>query len=248
MTAMASRLLAALLVATVLLGACGDDDTADDPADAAATDGRPDSADSTTDSTNDDGDGTGSDDDDGDSNGGDGSGDLTDSDSTVTTESGGDGDGGDGAGAGDGDGAGDDGTTSGGGDGEVPDESSTVTPATVTPVPEGIVVGECVNDPGTDPTEVPCGGPHDAEVYHSFELTGSSFPGDGDVDNLGGAGCIGSAFDDFVGVNYDDSDLFVDIFAPDAAAWADGDRAVLCYLYDGTTGDTITGSAAGSGR
>ena len=101
-----------------------------------------------------------------------------------------------------------------------------------TTLPEGdpvaadrIEVGDCFNDQdaidlATLPV-VPCGEPHDKEVYHLFELP----------EPAGGA--------------YPSSALEIFPIPPSEASWSGGDREVVCALYDARRQE-LTGSARGS--
>lgn len=102
-------------------------------------------------------------------------------------------------------------------------------------------VGDCVQLP-TDHElvqsveGVPCGEPHDAELYAEFDVPDGAFPGDPALEKLAGEGCYerwGSA----VGTVYeDDKVLDFTFFLPSEQGWAEGDREVQCMVLriDGT--------------
>lgn len=100
-----------------------------------------------------------------------------------------------------------------------------------------IRLGDCMVDPGEGVIEsvkaVPCSDPHDLEIYHAFNLVGSSYPADMDMqaDN----GCY-NAFEPFVGKSYESSVYDYMIITPTPESWDEvDDREVLCALtsYDG---------------
>jgi hypothetical protein len=115
-------------------------------------------------------------------------------------------------------------------------------------------VGDCFDDEPSDEevTEildvpaVPCGEPHDNEVFHAFELRGDELPSDADIEELVDEECL-PAFGRFVGTSYEESEL--DLFAiwPTERAWAAGDREVLCAVFAMDL-SKLEGTVAGSGR
>ena len=116
-------------------------------------------------------------------------------------------------------------------------------------------VGDCFDDPEnleevvTDVAAVPCGGPHDNEVY-SVQSLGSSFgdayPGEAALSEFSYEACSGVAFDSYVGGSYLDSSLEVFTFTPTQESWDDGDREFVCALYRLDFGK-LTGTARDSG-
>jgi hypothetical protein len=119
-----------------------------------------------------------------------------------------------------------------------------------------IEVGDCLNDAAADsdavnsvPT-VDCAEPHDSEVYDSVQLPDGDFPGDQAVTDQGFDACE-APFGTFVGVAYADSTLDYSIYSPTEDGWANGDREVLCIVFDiDADGNPIqsTGSLAGAAR
>lgn len=114
-----------------------------------------------------------------------------------------------------------------------------------------IVVGDCLNDASVADEEVnslpivPCTEPHDSEVYFAFELTTPELPTQTELDTAVSENC-GAAFDDFIGLSYDDSIYYISSYSPSVESWADGDREILCTVYD-EAGQT-TGSLEAIGR
>lgn len=94
-------------------------------------------------------------------------------------------------------------------------------------------VGDCLDDPDSEEFEtvgaVPCGEPHDYELFHAFTVAGMAFPDDGRWDELTEP-CYGEQYTEFVGVTYDESELDALPFTPTEEAWTDGDRTVQCVV------------------
>lgn len=114
-----------------------------------------------------------------------------------------------------------------------------------------LAVGDCFDDTSEDAGEVelttipivPCADPHDVEVYHAFDIADGDFPGqeaiDAEVET-----CLEEPFTSFVGLAYADSVFEVYPLYPTEASWEQGDREVLCGLYDpqGPTEGSVEGS------
>jgi hypothetical protein len=112
-----------------------------------------------------------------------------------------------------------------------------------------VAVGDCFNEDGggedvSDVPAVPCVEPHDNEVFHLFDLTGDVFPVD--IDEQADAGCM-AQFAAFVGIEYDAS-TEIDFFtiSPSADTWSEGDREVICSVFD--IDKQTTGTLAGAAR
>jgi hypothetical protein len=111
-------------------------------------------------------------------------------------------------------------------------------------------VGDCLGDAAagqvSDVQVVPCGEPHDAEVFADFQLDGAEYPGAEEVTRLADEGCL-SAFEDYVGLPYQRSALEITYFAPTESSWNDlGDRLVSCLLHD--PAGPVSGSLKGAAR
>jgi hypothetical protein len=109
--------------------------------------------------------------------------------------------------------------------------------------------GQCLNEPDTEEVRnvevVDCSEPHDLEVYRTGELPDQTF----DPAIIDGASfeiCL-AAFDGFVGTPYADSELDIYYLIPSEQSWADGDREVVCAVYD-LSGEQLTGTAGNVGR
>lgn len=112
-----------------------------------------------------------------------------------------------------------------------------------------IKVGDCTGDLATgDLTEldaIPCGDPHKSEAYAAITLDDGDYPGTEAVKTQADDGCSGG-FETFIGVAYDDSELFLTSLTPTEDSWAQGDREILCLVYDDAA-DT-TGSLKDANR
>ena len=112
-------------------------------------------------------------------------------------------------------------------------------------------VGTCFDDQGLDATEVTsvplveCEEPHDNEVYRLFNVTSTVFPGDESLLQTAADGCF-DEFESFVGLEYSQSILDFSWFTPTAQSWEEGDREVICFVYDLDL-KKLTGTMAGSG-
>ena len=115
-------------------------------------------------------------------------------------------------------------------------------------------VGDCFdNSPGqaelmSEVEEVPCSESHDNEVYAVGDHPASSdvpYPGDDALDEYGIGYCL-SVFDNYVGIDFEDSRLYIAFFLPTPYEWEEGDdREATCYLYDPNLAK-LTGSMKGS--
>jgi len=115
-----------------------------------------------------------------------------------------------------------------------------------------VTVGDCFDDPPEfdEVSSVPiidCAEPHDNEVYAIFDYTGSAdYPGDDEIERAANTGCI-DRFEEFVGIDYFESEIFVGAFWPSPGTWDDGDREVICFAYEGDF-SKITGTLQGAAR
>lgn len=116
-------------------------------------------------------------------------------------------------------------------------------------------VGDCFNETemntalsGGEVTGIPvidCAEPHDAEFFHSEILPEGEFPGDEEIQSTATEVCEGTAFTDFVGIEWMNSEFYTSFLTPIAEGWAAGDREILCYI---TSEPGTTGTLANSGR
>ncbi|HET6952015.1 MAG TPA: septum formation family protein [Acidimicrobiales bacterium] len=102
-------------------------------------------------------------------------------------------------------------------------------------------VGDCLTDNAIgDVSEVPvvpCTEAHTSEVFYSHTIEDGDFPGSDGLTTIGEQACI-PAFEQFVGVPYEASVLDVTTLEPTADSWEQGDRELLCLIYD-PAGDTV---------
>jgi hypothetical protein len=106
-------------------------------------------------------------------------------------------------------------------------------------------VGNCVNS-GTDgissPTAVPCGQPHDAEVYARFALAGHNWPGGAAIGAQARQGCT-ARLGGYLNPQLATTVLAESYVFPDQGAWNAGERAVICEIR--STAGKLTGSVRG---
>ena len=111
-------------------------------------------------------------------------------------------------------------------------------------------VGDCFDDGSTFADErvdgvagVPCGKPHDNEVYAVFDVTMPSFPGER-MGEVAQQACL-ERFEAFVGKDYESSSLDVASLFPSRESWTrKNDREVICAVYD-VAASKLTGSVKG---
>ena len=99
-----------------------------------------------------------------------------------------------------------------------------------------LAVGDCFDRASEDGeiSDVPivdCAEPHDSEVFHSFEVADGEYPGDEALLAQAEEQCL-PAFEEYVGIDYASSRLDVFPITPTEGSWGDGDREVVCALYD----------------
>ncbi len=112
-----------------------------------------------------------------------------------------------------------------------------------------LTVGDCLPsvewaEEVTDVTVVPCDQPHTDEVYLVTELPDGDYPGDTELQSRADEICV-PAFEEFVGIDYDDSALDYYWYIPTKVSWSRfGDRKIHClaFSYDDVTG-TLKGAA-----
>jgi hypothetical protein len=112
-------------------------------------------------------------------------------------------------------------------------------------------VGDCLAE-FTDGAELssieaaPCSEPHSDEIYAEGTVPDvDEFPGTKAVEAAAQDICLAD-YEAFVGRSYDRSVLDIGYLTPTEDSWADGDRAVLCTIFDPL--EEVTGSLRGSER
>lgn len=111
-------------------------------------------------------------------------------------------------------------------------------------------VGDCLNDATASETvetipTVPCAEPHDSEIYASIIMRGDVYPGQDAVIAEADAACL-DAFAGFIGTSYAESLYYYSYYFPTEGSWANGDREILCTVYD--EAGQVTGSLQNIGR
>ena len=117
-----------------------------------------------------------------------------------------------------------------------------------------VKAGDCFDDPPslemgdeevTDLPTIDCAGPHDNEVFGTFEVEDGPYPGEEALDDAAAA-CL-PLFEDYVGAPLDDvPELDIFWIIPLADSWEGGDRTVTCALFDSDF-QKLTGSRRGAG-
>jgi hypothetical protein len=107
-----------------------------------------------------------------------------------------------------------------------------------TGAPLAYEIGDCFQEESDDRGNTEfrdCSEPHDYEVYSEFELPDTpdgSYPGDDRMSFVADEGCL-DAFEDFVGVPWEESYYDFSWVAPDEVTWTEhDDRLVQCLAID----------------
>jgi putative regulator of septum formation len=110
----------------------------------------------------------------------------------------------------------------------------------------GLRAGECLNSSpnGLSFTILPCTTPHGAEVFATFSLTGSSWPGSAVVKQQANSGCA-NRIAGYVNPQLLTAGLNQQFVYPDQDAWQAGVRTVVCEVSSAT--GPLTGSVRNSG-
>ena len=113
-------------------------------------------------------------------------------------------------------------------------------------------VGQCVQLPTgdniTDLETTDCSALHDAEVFHLTQVTENERPSDSELEDMGGDACL-AAFEGYVGIPYEESELDYTILYPSPGSWEEGDREIICFIISGDGTDTqLSGSMRGANK
>ena len=93
---------------------------------------------------------------------------------------------------------------------------------------------------------VGCNEPHTYEVYATFNLSGSVWPGTYTVDSLADDGCF-ARFKSFVGISYENSEWYISSLVPTKDSWEQlDDREIVCLIKPNF--GAVAGSARGTRR
>jgi hypothetical protein len=102
--------------------------------------------------------------------------------------------------------------------------------------------GECLDPQGQSYTLISCDSPHEAEVFATFNLAGTSWPGSTKVAAAASSGCATRL------TGYLNPQLAVSLAStyvyPDATAWQAGTRTVICEVR--AASGQLTGSVRGA--
>ena len=102
--------------------------------------------------------------------------------------------------------------------------------------------GECIDPHGQTASIVACGTPHNAEVFATFTLPDSKWPGDSAVQAAASSGCATRL------TAYLNPQLAISLTStyvyPDAVAWQAGTRTVICEVQ--AASGLLTGSVRGA--
>ena len=112
-------------------------------------------------------------------------------------------------------------------------------------------VGDCYNKDTTgsqigDVEVVDCNIPHQYEVYNNYEITLSTLPDEDTMSSEATTACS-SAFQEYVGISYNQSQYKASYLYPTSGSWAQGDRTITCTITT-SDGSLITGSLKGAAR
>ncbi len=107
---------------------------------------------------------------------------------------------------------------------------------------DGLSIGDCLT---TDGVPTPCSDSHEYEVFHILPMAGSAYPGFEEVFEASAGACT-DAYEQYVGIDYFESEYFLDAYPSSEEAWQAGDQTISCVAYD-PFGE-ITGSIRGVAR
>ena len=110
----------------------------------------------------------------------------------------------------------------------------------------GLRAGECVDSSqnGLSVTVLSCASPHDAEVFATFALTGSSWPGSAAVQQQAASGCQ-DRIAGYLNPALLNAGLTQEYVYPDQDAWNAGVRTAVCEISAAT--GPLTGSVRNGG-
>lgn len=115
---------------------------------------------------------------------------------------------------------------------------------------ESLGPGECIDDPGVteiiDISTIECTEPHDFEVFATVTLPATgSYPPDSTLLPMAWEECY-THFEDYVGVPFGASVLYIHALVPTGDGWEEGDRGATCLLFEVDAAENLvksTGSA-----
>ncbi len=113
-----------------------------------------------------------------------------------------------------------------------------------------VELGDCIGafnaeEEVTDVSVAPCDEKHDQEVFTIAEVPDGEFPGSDSFQDQVENDCI-PEFETFVGIPYADSELEIKWLEPTESSWSEGDRELVCTVYDES--GPVTGTLEGAER
>ena len=110
----------------------------------------------------------------------------------------------------------------------------------------GLRAGECINPSpnGLSFTRLSCATPHQAEVFATFSLTGSSWPGSAAVQQQANDGCA-NRLASYLNPQLLNAGLIQQFVYPNRDAWQAGVRTVICEVS--STAGPLSGSVRNVG-
>lgn len=118
--------------------------------------------------------------------------------------------------------------------------------------PRDVRVGDCVDLPtsGGEFSEVqhrPCDEPHSGEIFHIVDFPAQdAFPSEAEFEAFFGNACLGTAFEQYTGLVFEDAAAIeADYFRPAEAGWTAGDHEVVCFLFPAGGGQISESYRAG---
>lgn len=132
------------------------------------------------------------------------------------------------------------------------EEESSEEPAGETENVFDVGLGDCISSFNAEEqieelTVIPCEEEHDQEVFAVFEVPegDGSFPGSEAFQTQVESDCI-AEFATFVGMDYNESALDIQWLEPTEESWDQGDRELVCTVYD--PAGPVTGTLEGANR
>ena len=117
---------------------------------------------------------------------------------------------------------------------------------------QDLQIGDCFDPKDIDAEEAdevdarPCDETHQFELMAIGTMPDGSYPTDDEFETFVGNLCL-PAFDEYVGMVYEESRLDVFWYFPLEEGWAQGDHVVQCAVYD-PLNSKLTGSLKGAAR
>jgi len=110
----------------------------------------------------------------------------------------------------------------------------------------GLRAGQCINSGpnALDVTVLSCARPHDAEVFATFSLPATAWPGASAVQADASGGCA-SRLGGYLNPDLATIDLAQEFIYPNQSAWQAGERTVVCEVR--ATSGRLTGSVRAKG-